>query len=331
VQVDAISVSKASEQRARPNINFGALRAGEPFNPTHLFSGVFVPDVLLRYRGLSPTEKFIWARLARYGGDNGFAFPSVPTLAGELGLSDRQVQRGLAALERERFIRRDLRKTEKGDYTSTVYVFLLHPIFLEALATLASESRGLAARNGVVTDMSPGGERIVTTKIKRRLEEKTSSSPPSASTPSSPTPSQDANRLDDDKPTSEKAELIELIQESTGLAPDRRLVRDITEQLELRCISLREYLDDTRPRLERLKHPPHAGFFLHLAKRWGDSRPAEKAVQPASRGCSRCTECSGSRRTLSGYCTGAMGRDLAIVEKKNRVPSAEPCPEPPTA
>ena len=160
--------------------------------------------------------------------------------------------------------------------------------------------------------MSPRGDLSVITKIKRRLEEKTSSSSPLAPTP----PSQNANKFDDDKPKSEKAELIELIQESTGLAPDRRLVRDITEQLELRGIRLRQYLDDIRPRLLRLKDPPGPGFFLSHATRWRDSRPAEKPPHTDRQGASHCSACSSTGRTPQGYCGCSMGRDLAIAEKK---------------
>jgi hypothetical protein len=90
------------------------LQLGQPFNPFKMFSGVLVPDELLRYRGLNPNAKLLWARLARYARDNGSVFPAVQALAGDLGLSARQIQRELASLERERFLRRSLRKTAKG-------------------------------------------------------------------------------------------------------------------------------------------------------------------------------------------------------------------------
>jgi len=122
------TTSASVRRRGRQNVNLDALQPGQSFNPIHLFSGVFVPDVLVRYDGLCPTTKFIWARLARFCGENGQAFPSIRILAEQLGLSHRQVQRGLAALEGQHFIRRVFRKTNKGDFTSTIYVLLLHPM-----------------------------------------------------------------------------------------------------------------------------------------------------------------------------------------------------------
>jgi hypothetical protein len=285
----------------------------------------------VRYDGLCPTAKFIWARLARFCGENGQAFPSIRILAEQLGLSHRQVQRGLAALEGQHFIRRVFRKTNKGDFTSTIYVFLLHPIFLEALRACESKANP-ASNSAVVTETSPGGERVVTTKIKRRLEEKTSSSPEVCNrTPPPPTPSSKfrdrpksaVTNVDDDHPTWQKNspykgdrdELIALIQASVGQPPDRRLIRDIVEGLELRNISLREYLEDIHPRLCRLKHPPGFGFFRHHLTAWHDGKralPSASAEKPVS----PCPSCSGTGRRANKYCDCAMGRDLEQVEKR---------------
>jgi|HubBroStandDraft_6_1064221.scaffolds.fasta_scaffold1387265_1 hypothetical protein len=88
-----------------------------------------------------------------------------------------------------------------------------------------------------------GGERNVTTKFKRRLEEKTSSSSLPSPTSPSPTPSPNLLSIDDERPKSEMAERIDLIRESTGLAPDRRLVREIIEPHSW-CDTLRTGLDD---------------------------------------------------------------------------------------
>ena len=119
---------------------------------------MFVTDVLLRYREINATAKFLWARLARYAAQYGYAFSSVPTLAAEVGVGERQIQRDLALLEREHFIRRDLQKTRRGDFTATHYVFLWHSVFAGAAAL-----RSPAPQNEVVTRMSPGGEQDVTT------------------------------------------------------------------------------------------------------------------------------------------------------------------------
>jgi len=286
---------------------------GQPFNPFHLFHGVFVPDALVRYRRLSPTSKFLWARLARYAGRDGRAYPSVPTLARELGLSARQVQRGLALLESEHFIRRDLQKTMKGDFTSTHYVFLWHAILADATIPRADKVAQPSPHTGVVTHVSPRGEQNVTTIMKRRREEKISSSP-SAPMPLSPTPFPNATKPNDDEVMLEKAELIDLIHQSTGQIPDRRLVRDITEGLEVRRISLREYLDDIRPRLGRLKQRPRPGFFRHHMSAWRETLPAQPPPRPAP--ASRCPRCRGIGKTPQGYCDCEMGHELAKVERR---------------
>ena len=310
------------------------LQLGQPFNPGGLFSYIVVPDVLVRYRGIGPTAKLVWGRLARYVGKEGYAYPSVRTLADDLGLSERQIQRALAELERHGFIRRILRKTPKGDFTSTIYEVLLHPILLDALRTRNTPGQqprknqngdpgraNTTGTNGVVTDMSPGGERYVTTMIKRRLQEKTSSSPP-APIPPSPTPPPSATKSDDDKPRAEKAELIELVREATGEPADRRLIHDITDGLELRGVPLRNYLDDIRPRLGRLKNRPRAGFFLNHAREWRDSRPAQLPQEPGT-GHARCSHCRGTGRTQTGYCTCGMGKELERVERRMDIPDLQ--------
>jgi len=149
--------------------------------------------------------------------------------------------------------------------------------------------------------------------IKRRLEKKTSSSR-STPIPSSPTPSPHLKNGDDDKPVAAKIQLLELIRQSTGHAPDRRLYREITEGLELRQIPLEEYLEDIRPRLKRLKQRPRPGFFLHHMTNWIDAQPTEELSLSANPSNSRCPSCSGIGRTADGYCNCALGRDLARVE-----------------
>jgi hypothetical protein len=177
-----------------------------------------------------------------------------------------------------------------------------------------------ASQNRVVTQMSPGGERDVTTNNKRRAEEKISSSP-SATTPPSPTPSPRAIQSDDE-PQTLKAELIGLVREATGEPADRRLIRDITDGLEIRGVPLRDYLDDIRPRLARLKDRPRAGFFLNHANEWRDSRPAQLPAQPAS-GAPRCSHCRGTGRTQVGYCVCGMGKELERVERRMGMPDLQ--------
>ena len=98
---------------------------GMPYNPYRLFTGIFVPEALVRWSRLSPGAKLCFGRLARYAGQNGDCHPSVTTLAFELGVRKRQVQTYLSELTREKLIRR---VGERGKVNH--YIFLWHKIFL---------------------------------------------------------------------------------------------------------------------------------------------------------------------------------------------------------
>ena len=74
---------------------------------------------------------------------------------------------------------------------------------------------------------------------------------------------------DDDVPAvskpeyaSELEELIALIEKATGQMPDAKLIGDILDRLKLREMPLRNYLNDVRPRLPRLKKRAGARFFF---------------------------------------------------------------------
>jgi hypothetical protein len=64
-----------------------ALEVGQPFNPFGLFTGIFVPDALVRSTAISAGAKLTYGRLARYAGQDGNCYPAVPTLASEIGMS----------------------------------------------------------------------------------------------------------------------------------------------------------------------------------------------------------------------------------------------------
>ena len=58
------------------------------------------PHWIAEGRDHGPNEKLVLLNLfRRAGGDDGASFPSVPTIAGNLGISDRTVQRALRSLE----------------------------------------------------------------------------------------------------------------------------------------------------------------------------------------------------------------------------------------
>jgi CTP-dependent riboflavin kinase len=93
-----------------------------------LFAGIFIPEALVRFKGLSAGAKLAYGRLARYAGQDGDCFPAVATLASEIGVSARQAQRYLSELEKRKLIRRFGRIFERGQ-ASNEYEFLWHALF----------------------------------------------------------------------------------------------------------------------------------------------------------------------------------------------------------
>jgi hypothetical protein len=103
------------------------LRVGEPFNPYKMFTGIFIPEPLVRRPDVSLGAKVCYGRLYRYGGQNGNCYPAVPTLAAEIGLGKRQVQIYLSELEALKLIRR-VPQTGKPNRVE----FLWHSIFVDS-------------------------------------------------------------------------------------------------------------------------------------------------------------------------------------------------------
>jgi hypothetical protein len=80
----------------------------------------------MTYTGIPASAKLVYARLVRYGGTRGLAYPSHSTLAEECGISLRCAKESLKLLEDKGFLIR------KGTIRqSTVYGFLLHQCLVE--------------------------------------------------------------------------------------------------------------------------------------------------------------------------------------------------------
>ncbi|MCL4852554.1 MAG: helix-turn-helix domain-containing protein, partial [Bryobacteraceae bacterium] len=86
----------------------------------------------------------------RFAGESGECYPSMARLGRELGACRRQAQRYVRELISARLIRTQSRKAKDGDADSNVFEFLWHSIF---------------DSGGVVTDVSGGGDRCVTTVV----------------------------------------------------------------------------------------------------------------------------------------------------------------------
>lgn len=104
------------------------MNVGQPFNPFRIFTGIFIPDGLVRAKGISPGAKLAYGRLARYAGQDGRCYPSVGALASEIGIGERQAQKYIAELERARLIRRVRRFSDRAQ-TSNAFEFLWHSVF----------------------------------------------------------------------------------------------------------------------------------------------------------------------------------------------------------
>ena len=122
------------------------LRVGQPFNPFRLFTGIFIPEALVRSHLVSPGAKMAYGRLARYAGQDGRCYPAVGRLGEEIGVGERQAQRYLGELERTKLIRRRSRFLEQAQ-TSNFIEFLWHPLFQDGVTDLSGEG---------VTHPSPG-------------------------------------------------------------------------------------------------------------------------------------------------------------------------------
>ena len=108
------------------------MQAGQPFNPFGMFNGVFITEGLVRAKGISPSAKLAYGRLVRYGGQNGKCYPSIDSLAAEIGVGERQAQKYLANLERAKLIRR-ISRFSGASQTSNAFEFLWHSLFEEGV------------------------------------------------------------------------------------------------------------------------------------------------------------------------------------------------------
>ncbi len=128
------------------------MKRGDIFNPWKLFIGLFVPNALARYTGLTPGAKLLYGRLAQYAGKDGACYPSQDALAEEIGVADRQVRNYLQELVKNEFIRVDNPKgIDRLRHKTNRYVFLWHSIFCLSGAELE-------CRSGQELDFRSGAE-----------------------------------------------------------------------------------------------------------------------------------------------------------------------------
>ncbi len=140
------------------------MKTGERFTP--------IPDFIMRRRDLTHGAKCLWGRLDRYAQKNGKCYPSLPTLATELGTSIDSVRRFIVQLKNAGLIR--VAKAGLGRGNSTNYVLCDTP---ERVAeTPPFEEPGKGGRNTTFS-RSEKGSKSATEKVARVRLEKVANSP----------------------------------------------------------------------------------------------------------------------------------------------------------
>jgi hypothetical protein len=159
-----MTACKGLGQPATEQVSGGPGRqVGKPFIPYRLFNGIFIPERILQYAGLSPAAKLCYGALSRFAGKNGRCWPSQDQLAAALGgVSVRTVRRNLQELESQRLIR----VVQIGLQRHNEYEFLWHEIFF------GSERTDLASPDRTTTS-SPDQTRSSAPSITESLEEST--------------------------------------------------------------------------------------------------------------------------------------------------------------
>ena len=96
---------------------------GERFQPFNQFLGSMVPEWLERRWELKALTKLVYARLTRYAGRDGDAFPSMEKLGDDLGMAPETVRTHVRALREHGLIAVE----QRGLGRSNRYYFLTHP------------------------------------------------------------------------------------------------------------------------------------------------------------------------------------------------------------
>lgn len=89
-----------------------------------MFDGVFIPEAICQYKGISPGAKLAYGRFCRFAGRTGEVFPSMATLGKEIGCCANQARSYVKELVDDRFVEVE---SEPGRVNS--YYFLWHTAF----------------------------------------------------------------------------------------------------------------------------------------------------------------------------------------------------------
>lgn len=149
----------------------GKMNPGDQFNPYKLFVGSFIPNALLRYKGLSFGAKLTYARLSQYAGQDGQCFPKQETLADELGSSLSAIKRFIKELVDKQFINKKIPNGQDRFMHKTIrYSFLWHDCFKENFSPQPKTDLSAQPKTGQPkTDLSTQSETELSAQPKTDL------------------------------------------------------------------------------------------------------------------------------------------------------------------
>lgn len=110
-------------------------------NPYRMFTGAMVPEWLMERTEISPGAKLAYARLARYCGQRGVAYPRLEKLGKDLGVSKDQARRYVHELQGAGLIE----ISAAGFHRANRYRFLDHIWISKRGGTNASSRGGKSA------------------------------------------------------------------------------------------------------------------------------------------------------------------------------------------
>lgn len=338
--------SDAHKASSLPN---GRVEKGSRFNPYRLFHGIFIPEQILRYPRLSLGAKMTYGLLGRYAGSDGHAYPSIKTLAVEMGKGETQARGYINELKLHKFIESERSCTQDGRQTSNFYFFVWHAVFD---AEIVSERR---ARNPEATpprDSEPKKNHHQQSQMEERNQYRPKQ-PVSADSVLPPNPREKKldmlKRADDDEnePALKaplpipKEEFLRRLKERHGEKFDaEETARLVLFDLNNHGLTLDQYLAfDELKTTGKLLNP--GGYYRDLVKKLSNKHRAQaleetllstKLLQIGPISQERCAKCRGVGRILDspGYCDCRLGIDLKRADQRIALDKAAQIPLPPT-
>jgi hypothetical protein len=290
---------------------------GATFNPFGWFRGIWVPEPVLRYAGLSPGAKLCYGRLLRFAGKRGYCWPSTETLASELGVSLSQAKRYLAELKGDRFITVEHRR----GLLTNIYRFLWHRSFESAPAR--QDHTEASFRAGVEYDPPQGSDVAHKDSLGSGSCGSVDSNEKRSKLINDPSGSSKVKHLE--SPLTSETEVARLLKETgqrfpesllAQRAPDWAIVLRVARALQGTPVSeFARFLDG---KFEAGYSPCHAlgphkwPWFETVAKEFADvySGRLERRQQVIARSLQPCRKCNGTSFFFIGewpICEGCCG------------------------